>query len=75
MLLAETLVLSQKSTTDGLNRSPVTSVLPRRVGEFGHGLLCFGHFSFLSLVFIAKVEDDAAILVDDERGVEFAALP
>ena len=49
--------------------------LPRRVGEFGHGLLCFGHFSFLSLVFIAKVEDDAAILVDDERGVEFAALP
>ena len=32
--------------------------LPRRVGEFGHGLLCFGHFSFLSLVFIAKVEDD-----------------
>jgi hypothetical protein len=26
-------------------------------------------------VFIAKVEDDAAILVDDERGVEFAALP
>lgn len=28
MLLAATLVLSQKSTTDGPNRSPMTSVSP-----------------------------------------------